>query len=241
MLPHLERNLELRRRVRRLLRASRRSVRRRSRRLRARHDDGGVRGDLRAPEGRARPADPGDRRGRTRRRLVPARDVLVRRAASRLARHHGGAGGWTTRRGGSTTRCIRSRSSLANGDIRLTTRFDDDNVHGILSCLHEFGHGLYERKVDPEYARTSLADGVSSAFHESQSRLWENLVGRSLSTWRFFYPVLQRELPAVRERSARDVPSRAEQGRSRRCAASTRTRSRTACTSSSASSSSASS
>jgi len=85
--------------------------------------------------------------------------------------------------------------SLATGDIRLTTRFDADNVHGILSCLHEFGHGLYERQVDPRYARTSLADGVSSAFHESQSRLWENLVGRRLSTWRFFYPLLQREMP----------------------------------------------
>ncbi len=86
--------------------------------------------------------------------------------------------------------------SLANGDIRLTTRFDDDNVHGILSCLHEFGHGLYEHNVNPTYARTSLADGVSSAFHESQSRLWENLVGRRLSTWQYFYPVLQREIPA---------------------------------------------
>jgi len=86
--------------------------------------------------------------------------------------------------------------SLANGDIRLTTRFDPDNVHGILSCLHEFGHGLYENQVDLRFARTSLADGVSSAFHESQSRLWENLVGRRLSTWRFFYPTLQRELTA---------------------------------------------
>ncbi|MGH2934272.1 MAG: carboxypeptidase M32 [Gaiellaceae bacterium] len=85
--------------------------------------------------------------------------------------------------------------SLANNDIRLTTRFDDDNVHGILSCLHEFGHGLYEHQVEPSYARTSLADGVSSAIHESQSRMWENLVGRRLSTWRCFYPVLQREIP----------------------------------------------
>jgi carboxypeptidase Taq len=86
--------------------------------------------------------------------------------------------------------------SLAIDDIRLTTRFDEDNIHGILSCLHEFGHGLYERQIDPAFARTSLGDGVSSAFHESQSRLWENLVGRRLSTWRFFYPMLQRELPS---------------------------------------------
>jgi carboxypeptidase Taq len=86
--------------------------------------------------------------------------------------------------------------SMALADIRLTTRFDDDNIHGILSCLHEFGHGLYERQIDPTFARTPLADGVSSAVHESQSRMWENLVGRRTSTWRFFYPLLQRELPA---------------------------------------------
>jgi carboxypeptidase Taq len=86
--------------------------------------------------------------------------------------------------------------SMAISDIRLTTRFDEDNIHGILSCLHEFGHGLYERQIDPAFARTPLADGVSSAFHESQSRMWENLVGRRMSTWRFFYPLLQRELPA---------------------------------------------
>jgi carboxypeptidase Taq len=86
--------------------------------------------------------------------------------------------------------------SMAINDIRLTTRFDEDNIHGILSCLHEFGHGLYERQIEPAYFRTSLADGVSSAIHESQSRMWENLVGRRLSTWRYFYPTLQRELPA---------------------------------------------
>jgi carboxypeptidase Taq len=86
--------------------------------------------------------------------------------------------------------------SMALADIRLTTRFDEDNIHGVLSCLHEFGHGLYERQIDPRFARTPLADGVSSAFHESQSRMWENLVGRRTSTWRFFYPTLQRELPA---------------------------------------------
>jgi carboxypeptidase Taq len=86
--------------------------------------------------------------------------------------------------------------SMAVADIRLTTRFDEDNIHGILSCLHEFGHGLYERQIDPAFARTSLADGVSSAFHESQSRMWENLVGRRLSTWRFFYPLWRRELPS---------------------------------------------
>ena len=81
--------------------------------------------------------------------------------------------------------------SLAESDIRLTTRFDHDNLGGIFSCLHEFGHGIYERQVDGRYFRTTLQEGTSSSFHESQSRLWENVVGRRLSTWRFFYPRLQ--------------------------------------------------
>ena len=86
-------------------------------------------------------------------------------------------------------------TSFAPTDIRLTTNFHEDSLHGILSCLHEFGHGIYERLVDPEYTRTPLAQGVSSAFHESQSRLWENLVGRNIATWRFFYPALQEAFP----------------------------------------------
>jgi carboxypeptidase Taq len=86
-------------------------------------------------------------------------------------------------------------TSFATTDIRLTTNFHEDSLHGILSCLHEFGHGIYERQVDSAYARTPLAQGVSSAFHESQSRMWENLVGRNVATWRFFYPKLQEEFP----------------------------------------------
>ncbi len=86
-------------------------------------------------------------------------------------------------------------TSMSPSDIRLTANFQEDGLHGILSCLHEFGHGIYERQVDPRFVRTPLAHGASAAFHESQSRLWENLVGRSLSTWTFFYPTLQHELP----------------------------------------------
>ncbi|HKD94531.1 MAG TPA: carboxypeptidase M32 [Gaiellaceae bacterium] len=93
-------------------------------------------------------------------------------------------------------------AGMSGTDIRLTTRFDDDNLYGILSCLHEFGHGIYERQVDERYGRTPLHEGTSSGFHESQSRLWENVVGRRLSTWRFFYPRLQETFP---ERLA-DVP-----------------------------------
>ncbi len=85
--------------------------------------------------------------------------------------------------------------SMSSADIRLTTNFDEDGLHGILSCLHEFGHGVYERQVDPEFDRTPLGHGVSAALHESQSRMWENLVGRALSTWKFFYPRLQQAFP----------------------------------------------
>jgi carboxypeptidase Taq len=86
-------------------------------------------------------------------------------------------------------------TSMSPSDIRLTTSFHNDNLQGILSCLHEFGHGIYEHQIDPRLVRTPLAHGASAAFHESQSRMWENLIGRNRATWRFFYPLLQRELP----------------------------------------------
>jgi carboxypeptidase Taq len=86
--------------------------------------------------------------------------------------------------------------ALAESDIRLTARFERENLIGIFSCLHEFGHGLYDRQIDTRYSRTPLHEGTSSGFHESQSRLWENVVGRRLSTWRFFYPRLQEAFPA---------------------------------------------
>jgi len=87
-------------------------------------------------------------------------------------------------------------SNISVSDIRITARFDREDLTGILSCLHEFGHGLYERQVDAQYTRTPLQAGASSSFHESQSRLWENVVGRRPSTWRFFYPRLRELLPA---------------------------------------------
>jgi carboxypeptidase Taq len=86
-------------------------------------------------------------------------------------------------------------TAISQGDIRITARFPRENLSGILSCLHEFGHGLYEHQVDERYARTPLQRGASSSFHESQSRLWENIVGRRLSAWRFFYPRLRERFP----------------------------------------------
>jgi carboxypeptidase Taq len=81
------------------------------------------------------------------------------------------------------------------GDIRITSHFHEPHLGGLFACMHEFGHGLYERQVSPELARTPLATGASSALHESQSRMWENLVGRGRPFWTHAYPGLQRAFP----------------------------------------------
>jgi carboxypeptidase Taq len=86
-------------------------------------------------------------------------------------------------------------SSPGSGDIRLTTNYRPDDLSSIFATMHEFGHGVYEWGVDRSLARTPLGTGVSLGVHESQSRTWENLVGRSRSFWRYFYPRLQEAFP----------------------------------------------
>jgi carboxypeptidase Taq len=77
-------------------------------------------------------------------------------------------------------------------DVRVTTRVHEQDLQSCLfSCIHEGGHGLYDQGLDPRYFGTPLGDSVSLGFHESQSRMWENCVGRSRAFWRFFYPLLQ--------------------------------------------------
>ena len=63
-------------------------------------------------------------------------------------------------------------------DTRVTTRYDDGGIESLLSSLHEYGHALYERQVDPALQRTNLGSGTSMSIHESQSKLWENHVAR---------------------------------------------------------------
>ncbi len=80
-------------------------------------------------------------------------------------------------------------SSFSNHDVRLTTRVDRNYFPmAFFGTLHEGGHGLYELGSPDEFERTPLAGGASYGTHESQSRMWENLVGRSRPFWRFFYP-----------------------------------------------------
>lgn len=81
-------------------------------------------------------------------------------------------------------------------DVRVTTRVNEKELQSCLfSCIHEGGHGLYDQGLDPRYYGTPLCDSVSLGIHESQSRMWENCVGRSRAFWRYFYPILQQEFP----------------------------------------------
>ena len=86
-------------------------------------------------------------------------------------------------------------ASSGTQDIRLTTRYAEDDIKSIFTAMHECGHGLYEHGVSPSLERTILCHGASYALHESQSRLWENLVGRSREFWNHFYPSFQATFP----------------------------------------------
>lgn len=82
------------------------------------------------------------------------------------------------------------------GDVRITTRIKvDDFGWGLFSTLHEAGHAMYEQGIAPELSYTTLDQGTSSGVHESQSRLWENLVGRSRAFWEHYYPETQAAFP----------------------------------------------
>ena len=88
-------------------------------------------------------------------------------------------------------------------DVRITTRVRrNEPANCIFSCIHECGHAMYQQGIAKKYAGTPLSDGASLAFHESQSRFWENILGRSPEFWRNFYPDLVRTFPA----NLQDVP-----------------------------------
>jgi len=88
-------------------------------------------------------------------------------------------------------------SGWSVGDIRLTTRYKDYLGSAIFGSLHEAGHGMYEQGSPRAWDRTPLAGGVSYGLHESQSRTWENIVGRSRAFWQHFLPHLQRAFPQI--------------------------------------------
>jgi carboxypeptidase Taq len=88
-------------------------------------------------------------------------------------------------------------TSFSINDVRVTTRFEENWLNpGLFATMHEGGHALYEQSIDPALDGTMLADGTSLGVHESQSRLWENVVGRSRYFWQAYYPRLQNYFPA---------------------------------------------
>jgi carboxypeptidase Taq len=87
-------------------------------------------------------------------------------------------------------------TKFSAGDVRITTRFYENDVgQALFSTVHEAGHALYEQGVSRALEGTPLGSGASAGVHESQSRLWENVVGRSRAFWEHFYPLLQRSFP----------------------------------------------
>jgi carboxypeptidase Taq len=90
-------------------------------------------------------------------------------------------------------------------DVRITTRYDEHNLPmSLFGILHEAGHGLYEQGLDPEHADTPMGTAASFGIHESQSRMWENFVGRSRAFWTYYFGPLQAAFPALADVSADD-------------------------------------
>lgn len=87
-------------------------------------------------------------------------------------------------------------TTFSVGDVRITTRVKPNDLsEALFSTMHEAGHAMYEQGVNPGYEASPLQGGTSAGVHESQSRTWENLVGRSREFWAHFYPQLQSVFP----------------------------------------------
>jgi len=81
-------------------------------------------------------------------------------------------------------------SGIGPGDTRITTRYDPRQfADAFFGILHEVGHGLYDQGLDPSHYGTPMGEAVSLGIHESQSRMWENVVGRSRSFWTYWFPI----------------------------------------------------
>ncbi len=86
-------------------------------------------------------------------------------------------------------------SGPGRNDVRITTHYHPDSIKSLFSTMHEYGHGLYSHQEPEHLERLPTGGPCSLGIHESQSRLWENLVGRSLPFWQFFYPRVQETYP----------------------------------------------
>jgi carboxypeptidase Taq len=96
-------------------------------------------------------------------------------------------------------------SGMSPLDVRMTTRYDEHYLPmSLFGIMHEAGHGLYEQGLDPVHAFTPMGQSVSLGIHESQSRLWENFVGRSRPFWVCYFPQLQAAFPVLADVSLDD-------------------------------------
>ncbi|HZZ81490.1 MAG TPA: carboxypeptidase M32 [Gemmataceae bacterium] len=132
----------------------------------------------------------------------PRRDILTREFA--VDRQHifgqaaAAAIGFDFQAGRLDTTVHPFCSGIGPGDCRLTTRYQPREINqGLFGILHEAGHGIYEQGLDPAHFGTPMGTAVSLGIHESQSRLWENQVGRSRPFWEHFLPRLQQSFPGV--------------------------------------------
>ena len=121
-----------------------------------------------------------------------SQEVLARLMASRI--------GYDFTRGRLDTVVHPFSTRIGPGDVRITTRWnEEDFTEGLFGVLHEAGHGLYSQNLPEDAFGTPLGDSVSLGIHESQSRLWENIVGRSLEFWEYFFPLARGVFPGTME------------------------------------------
>jgi carboxypeptidase Taq len=97
-------------------------------------------------------------------------------------------------------------TTLGAGDCRLTTRYNEKSfTESLYGVLHEAGHGMYEQGLLPEHFGTPAGSAVSLGIHESQSRLWENHVGRSRSFWEYWHPIACEYFPDLKKLTPEQV------------------------------------
>jgi carboxypeptidase Taq len=129
---------------------------------------------------------------------VPAQQALNREVASAI--------GFDFDAGRIDTTTHPFCSTLGPADCRLTTRYNERNfTQSFFGVLHEAGHGLYEQGLPAEHFGTPLGSAASLGIHESQSRLWENHVGRSPAFWEHWLPIVCRHFPELRKFSPEQI------------------------------------
>jgi carboxypeptidase Taq len=121
---------------------------------------------------------------------VPRQEILSQAAASAI--------GFDFDRGRLDVTVHPFCSGIGPGDVRICTRYNPRFFNeAFFGTLHEAGHGLYEQGLDPAHAGTPMGRACSMGIHESQSRMWENLVGRSRAFWEHWFPRARQVFPAV--------------------------------------------